>query len=80
MYICLDCENIFEAPRLYTEPHGLDYGREKWRGCPVCAGAYVKAQQCDICGEYIKGDYIKTSDCQIICDMCYQACSVKRQA
>ena len=40
--------------------------------CPHCGGSeIIKAIECDICHEYITGDYIKTKDGQIICDECF---------
>lgn len=42
-YICFDCGEEFDTPKLYIETHGLDSPPyEKVRGCPVCGGAYDK--------------------------------------
>jgi hypothetical protein len=61
MYVCLDCQHIFEEGKHYVEAHGLDAPPyEEFDGCPKCGGAYVEAKKCDCCGEYITGDYIKT--------------------
>ena len=49
MYLCLDCENIFDAPK-----------------------SYVETIECDECGQWITGDYIKLNDGTVICDNCYE--------
>ena len=73
MYLCLDCENIFDAPKDFIETHGLDSpSYETWTGCPICGGAYVKTMQCEECGEWVIGEYIKLSDGTVICDNCYE--------
>ena len=42
-YKCLDCGEVFEEPRKYTERHGFADGLyEHWEGCPECGGAYVE--------------------------------------
>ena len=72
MYICKDCDRIFQYPRLWTETHGLDSPPfEKWRGCPYCGGVYQEAVVCELCGKYIVGKYIKTKDDQFVCQECY---------
>lgn len=72
MYICLDCGEIFEEPKYYTEKHGLDTPPyEEYRGCPVCGGGYEGAKICDICKSYITDEYIVTSNNDIICENCY---------
>ncbi len=72
MYLCLDCDKLFEEPRDYTETHGLDSPPyETWSGCPECAGAYVETFKCDECGEWITGEYIELASRAKICDTCY---------
>ena len=44
MYKCLDCGMEFEAPSIWTEPHG-----EEVSGCPTCGGAYEKLKECEAC-------------------------------
>ena len=72
MWLCLECLAIFESPKRYTETHGLDGGPyESWAGCPHCAGMFVEAHQCDSCGEWITGEYVKTKDGQRFCENCF---------
>ena len=72
MFLCLECGKLFEEPEKYEDSHGLDYPPyETWYGCPSCAGGYVETFQCDVCGDYITGKYIKTADDDIICEECY---------
>lgn len=73
MYLCLECQNVFDEPRNYTETHGLDSPPyEIWSGCPMCGGTYVDAQTCGQCGEWITGEYIELNDYTVICDGCYK--------
>ena len=54
MYICLDCNKLFDSPKRYVETHGLDTPPyETWTGCPSCGGSYVSATECDECGDYV---------------------------
>ena len=55
MYICLDCNKLFDSPKKYVvETHGLDTPPyETWTGCPSCGGSYVSATKCDECGDYV---------------------------
>ena len=73
MYLCADCGEIFDTPKIYIEKHGLEYPPyETWYGCPYCSGAYVETLRCDVCGEYIIEKYIKLINGDIICDRCYE--------
>ena len=73
MYLCLDCENIFDTPKSYIETHGLDSPPyETFDGCLNCGGAYVKTMECASCGEWVAGEYIKLKDGTVICDNCYE--------
>ena len=40
-------------------------------GCPHCGGAYAETMQCDICGEWISGEYVKLDNDMVVCDNCY---------
>ena len=71
MYICHDCGHMFSTPKQWIETHNLDAPPyEEWYGCPWCSGAYTEAYQCEYCGNWIGGDYIKIGD-QRYCDDCY---------
>ena len=77
MFICLDCGEIFEKPKIFTETHGLDSPPyEKFYGCPECGGSFAKTFECDICGNYIEDEYIITDEGDIICDSCYTVHSI----
>ena len=72
MWICLDCNSLFQDPKHYVEMHNLDTPPyEEYDGCPYCGGAYARAHKCDCCGSWIVGDYIKTDDGKRYCDNCY---------
>lgn len=71
-FVCLDCNETFSTPKRYVETHGLDSPPyEVSYGCPYCGGSYVKAYECDECGNLIVGRYIKTDSGQRICENCY---------
>lgn len=72
MYICLECQHVFENPVRYIEKHCLDSPPyEEWDGCPLCGGSSVDAYQCECCGEWIKDAYIKIEH-RRYCQDCYQ--------
>lgn len=72
MYLCLECDNIFDEPKRYTETHGLaSPPYETWEGCPYCGEMYVETCQCDICGNWVNGEYVECKDGTIICEDCY---------
>lgn len=72
MYQCKDCNSFFDNPKLYTETHSfISLPYEKWTGCPSCSGAYREIIECDECGEYKIGEYIKTNRGICICESCY---------
>lgn len=76
MYKCLDCLEVFDEPKKYSEdctPGGSFEGgnfMRYFKGCPYCAGAYEDADECDCCGktvfttdgELINGEFI-CKDC-----------------
>ena len=72
MLVCIDCGQLFESPKHYAERHNLEAGPyEEWDGCPYCNGAYTEAYECDGCGEWITGEYIKTKNNERYCENCY---------
>ena len=76
-YICLDCNETFNVPKLYVETYGLDTPPYKeYYACPFCGGAYVKAYECDECNHWITGEYIKTASGQRICENCYNTMEI----
>lgn len=78
MYLCLDCGRLFEEPKSYTEKHNLDTPPyEHWSGCPVCSGGYVETMKCDVCDEWIVGEYIKLKNNTFVCENCYDVKSVE---
>lgn len=53
MYKCLDCGHIFDEgeEKTYTETHGERFApSERWKGCPVCGGAFEQTIRCEECG------------------------------
>ena len=72
MYICLDCEKLFEEPKLWIEKHNLDSPPyEEWLGCPLCGGWYVETIDCDCCNEPILGEYAHIVTGENICENCF---------
>ena len=72
MYLCIDCGALFEEPRRIIETHGLDTPPyEVWNVCPECGGGYVETMRCNICDEWITGDYIELDDYSVVCECCY---------
>lgn len=73
MYICLECNKIFNAPKKYLEDYGIDIPIYKTvHGCPKCGGNYAETMECDFCGDWISGEYIKLNDGTVVCDNCYE--------
>ena len=78
MYLCLDCERVFDDPTAYLERHNLDTAPyEQWTGCPYCGGAYVDAMACDLCNHWITDEYIELKDGTVICEHCYEIKNVE---
>ena len=72
MFVCLDCNKLFEEPRHYVEDHGLDTPPYEHRdGCPRCGGAFTETYQCDNCGKWITGRYVKINNELYFCEDCY---------
>ena len=56
MYICNNCEAVFETPDTHEEhhPYGDTYAVEEWAVYPHCAeNDFSLAQECSGCGEYV---------------------------
>ena len=55
MYICNNCEAVFETPDVHEEhhPYGDTRVTEHWYVCPHCKDTdFAEAQKCGMCGEY----------------------------
>lgn len=72
MFVCVECGNLFKDPVYWVERHGLDSPPyEHWSGSPCCFANYTEANECDCCGEWITGNYIKIEDGKRYCENCY---------
>lgn len=78
-YVCLDCEQTFDEPKVYVEMHGFTYGPgEQIAICPWCGHDEItEAIYCDVCQNPIIDDYIKTDRGDIICSDCCIMCNVR---
>lgn len=75
MFVCIECQTIFEDPIKIEEDRGEYFGfpaHEDFYVCPKCKGNYVEAHRCDSCGEWIDDTYIKTDDDKRYCSNCYR--------
>jgi len=76
-YICLECGEIFDEPKNYSEDLTCGYASEggsfihKYKACPYCEGAYRTAIQCDICEEYFNKEDIETVGSVLMCEKCF---------
>ena len=70
-YICLDCGEVFEEPKRFSERHGMtDPPCETKFGCPRCGGAYVRAYRCDLCGDLITEEFVEVGQ-KHYCGNCF---------
>ena len=68
MFICNECGELFEEPKIIEEhhPYGMGYATEEWAVCPHCKETdFQEAKQCSRCGEYVA----ELEDG--LCDVCY---------
>ena len=68
MYICNNCEAVFETPGTHEErhPYGMTSATEYWAVCPFCGETdFNEAKKCDRCGEYV------AELDEGLCDCCY---------
>lgn len=68
MYICNNCEAVFETPAVHEEhhPYGMSYATEYWSVCPHCGDTDIdEAKQCERCDGY----FAELHDG--LCDCCY---------
>lgn len=55
MYICNNCEAVFETSAVYEEhhPYGMTSATEYFAVCPHCEDTdFDEAKKCERCGEY----------------------------
>jgi methionyl-tRNA synthetase len=64
MYICDDCDMLFDVPAEEVQPHG-----EMYSSCPGCGGSYSDAKYCPICGEYHHPEEQRFE----VCDTCMKS-------
>ena len=68
MYICNECEEVFEEPKIIEEhhPYGMGFATEEWAVWPFCQDSDIQeAERCEECGQYVAelGDGL--------CEACY---------
>ena len=76
MYICLECGATFESPSHYREYRGECFGYPSYEecvACPCCGGDFVETYECDSCGKWIDGEYVKVGNDRY-CSDCYEIC------
>ena len=73
MMICADCGEMFEEAVDLFETHGFHYPPyERLYACPHCQSTDIHDTfRCELCGEWIAGEYIVTADDNRICCECY---------
>lgn len=79
MYKCLDCYEVFDEPKTYSEDRtpgeafeGGSFNYE-YDGCPHCSGAFAKAFECEHCGEwFLHHELIYDHDIsEYVCEQCF---------
>ena len=68
MYICNNCEEVFDEPKIIEEhhPYGMGYATEEFYVCPHCEDTDIQeAEQCTRCGEYVAEAE------EGLCEFCY---------
>ena len=74
MWYCLSCKSEFEDPKstidyVVSDPYIDGY---RISVCPYCkSDEFIEAIECDGCGKYIIGEYIKTTNDEYYCENCY---------
>ena len=56
MFICRECEAIFDEPKIIEEhhPYGMTYATEEWAVCPHCESTnFNEAKQCTRCSALV---------------------------
>lgn len=53
MFICNNCGEVFEYPKIDKQLYSDPYGEEDYPVCPECFdNDYEEAVQCECCGKY----------------------------
>lgn len=80
MYICKECNSIFNIPQKYSEdktPGGVNEGGmfiDYYFGCPYCGGNYDDVEECYVCNKTIlKKDGLYIEDI-FLCEECFSLC------
>ena len=73
MYICINCNCVFDEPEVHEEKHGFTHGPfEKIYCCPLCGDTnFVETYQCDLCGYCIDTDTYVEIDGHKYCENCF---------
>lgn len=75
MYICLDCDKVFEEPKVHYDhhPYGMTYATEEWWSCPYCGESNIDIMvECSRCGEPLAKDSANVGeDLMPLCDCCW---------
>ena len=72
-FLCIECYSLFDTPKAVVERHGLDTAPfEEYLACPECGGLFTTTTRCDICGEYITGEYAQLNNDMLVCENCYR--------
>lgn len=69
VYICKNCGEIFEEPKIVKESRGEFWGHPAFEDCyysPCCGCDYDEAIECNICGEWYSEDDL----CMGVCSKC----------
>ena len=70
MFICEECNKVFDDPITIEEyhPYGMGYATERWNACPHCESTdIVEVEQCQKCEEYVE----ELVDGEL-CQRCYE--------
>lgn len=68
MFICEECERLFEEPDVYEErhPYGMGYASEEFSVCPFCRSDRIDpAKECERCGALVAELH------EGLCECCY---------
>ena len=76
MFICNECGETFEEPKIHIDkhPYGEGSAEEEWYLCPKCHDSHIaKAVECSRCGRYVAEDeVIYGAGAQPLCNCCFE--------